>query len=367
MAKEYINEIEELIKKVQKKTGILDFTLERKRGGVPTQAFSEFLTNREQGDWAENLIFRAINEIKNGIIAVRYGKSDKIVAGEPGFKEFYEKYQDELDTIGKRPDLLVFRKKDFESSTFDISHFEERKLEKIVPKAIAGLEIRSSSFLVHKYTEFSKKRRKEILNQINKIISNLKSQSPNLPNNWKNWLLKVNLEDENTLSPIPRGNIKPDPLKLEVQKLRRLINSLKKRDFLSFTPKVEDIYVVYKWIKTFGVPHYYVQVFFDRVYAISFKRILEIISDPSKKDKTFYIEKNAKNQFKTTIHIDINQGILLAKKVDFPEHRSKYKELERGRLLFYVTFKGGKAHLDVNKFYKMIKPSNEGGKYDKCK
>lgn len=356
MAGEYIKEIEELIKKVPKE--ILDFTKKRKRGRIPSQAFSEFLTNREQGDWAENLVFGAINEIKDGVIAVRYGKSDKIVAGEPGFKEFYEKYQDELDTIGKRPDLLIFREKDFGFSTCDISYFEESKLKEIVPKAIAGLEVRSSSFLVHKYIEFSMKKRKETLKQISKIINNLKNQLFNLPDNWKEWLLEVNLEDERTLFRIPRGNIKLEPLKLEVQELRTLINSLRKRNFLSFTPKVEDIYVVYKWIKTFGVPHYYVQVFFDKVYAISFKKILEIISDPSKKGKSFFIEKNAKNQFKTTIHIDINQGILLAEKVDFPEHRSGYKELERGRLLFYVTFKGGKAHLDVDKFYEMIRLSD---------
>jgi type II restriction enzyme len=361
----YVNEIKELIKKVPKE--ILDLNINRRRGNIPTQAFSEFLTNREQGDWAENLIFRAINEVKNGIIAVKYGKSDEIIAGEPGFKEFYEKYQNELDTIGKRPDLLVFRKKDFEFPTFDISRFEESKLKKIVPKAIAGLEIRSSSFLAHKYMEFSTKKREETLSQINKIINNLKDKISLLPNSWKTWLSEVNLKDENSLFSIPRGALKLEPLKPEVQKLRILINSLKKRDFLSFTPKVEDIYVVYKWITTFGVPHYYIQVFFDRVYAISFKKILEIISNPSNKGRIFYIEKNAKNQFKTTIHIDINQGILLAEKIDFPEHSSKYKELERGRLLFYVTFKKGKAYLDVNKFYKLIGLFDRGGNHDNNK
>ena len=46
-------------------------------------------------------------------VAVRYRKSDDLVAGEIGFDEFYNEFQDELDTIGKRPDLLVFRKSDF--------------------------------------------------------------------------------------------------------------------------------------------------------------------------------------------------------------------------------------------------------------
>ena len=30
-----------------------------------------------------------------------------------------------------------------------------------------------------------------------------------------------------------------------------------------------------------------------------------------------------------------------------PNHKSKMKELDRGRLLFYVTFEGGVAYLDV--------------------
>jgi len=352
MNREYIQEIENLIQNVPQ--DIVNFSLERRRGNVPTQAFSEFLTNREQGDWAEDLIFKAINEIENGIVAVRYGKSDQIVAGEPGFKEFYEKYQDELDTMGKRPDLLIFRKNDFKFSTFDISHFDDNELKQVVPKAIAGLEIRSSSFLVHKYTEFSIKRREDIIKQIDEIANNLKTQSSVLPSSWRIWLSNVNPENEATLFSIPRSSVKLKSLNSTIQQLRALINSLKKRDFLSFTPKAEDIYVIYKWIKTFGVPHYYVQVFFDQVYAIPFKKILEIISDSSNEGKIFFVERNAKNQFKTTIHIDINQGILLAEKIDFPDHRSEYKELGRGRLLFYVTFRGGKAYLDVNRFYKMI-------------
>jgi len=249
MNEEYVQEIDELINMVPK--DIVNFALKRKRGNVPTQAFSEFLTNREQGDWAEDLIFRAINEIENGIVAVRYGKSDQIVAGEPGFKEFYEKYQDELDTIGKRPDLLIFRKNDFKFSTFDISHFDDNELKQVVPKAIAGLEIRSSSFLVHKYTEFSIKRREDIVNQIDEIVNNLKTQSSVLPSSWRIWLSNVNPENEATLFSIPRASVKLESLKSTIQQLRALINSLKKRDFLSFTPKAEDIYVIYKWIKTF--------------------------------------------------------------------------------------------------------------------
>jgi len=127
----------------------VDFSISRKRGGIPTQAFSEFLIKKQQGEWAENLILEAINDIKGEFVAVKYGKSDEI--------------------IGKRPDLLVFLKKDFGYSEFDISNFKESELRIVVQKAIAGLEVRSSAYLVHKYVEFSEKRKNEIWKEISEI------------------------------------------------------------------------------------------------------------------------------------------------------------------------------------------------------
>lgn len=54
------------------------------------------------------------------------------------------------------------------------------------------------------------------------------------------------------------------------KRLKVAIKEIQKRDYLSITPKVEDIKVVYKWIETFNVPHFYFQVFFDKVFGISF-------------------------------------------------------------------------------------------------
>jgi hypothetical protein len=56
----------------------------------------------------KTLITRAINENSKNFVAVKYGKSDDLVAGEDGFDTFYQDFQTELDTIGKRPDLLDF-------------------------------------------------------------------------------------------------------------------------------------------------------------------------------------------------------------------------------------------------------------------
>ncbi|APB34048.1 hypothetical protein GlitD10_1723 [Gloeomargarita lithophora Alchichica-D10] len=41
-------------------------------GSPPSTAYSEFLTNKEQGDWAEKIVFKAINEYSRDYFAVQY-------------------------------------------------------------------------------------------------------------------------------------------------------------------------------------------------------------------------------------------------------------------------------------------------------
>ena len=50
--------------------------------------------------------------------------------------------------------------------------------------------------------------------------------------------------------------------------------------------------------KKYNVPHYYVQVFFDKAYGISFKKILQLISNPDLEGKDYFVESDIKNQNK---------------------------------------------------------------------
>jgi hypothetical protein len=277
---------------------LVDLKIKRKRGTAPTQAFSDFLTHSEQGDWAELVFFNSLNESRIPYIPVRYGRSDKIIAGDPKFKEFYNSYQDELDTIGKRPDVLLFKKDDYQKQWGEnISQLPTSELNSVVPKAIAGFEVRSSAYLTNRF--------------------------------------------------VPK----------------------KDKPFLSFTPKVEDLMVVLKWIETYGVPHYYVQMFFDSIYIISFEEILlllnnaQIISRGVKNKKyrgmvdgkiAFEIEKDPKNQFKETIHIFLNHGHNLCDEMEEPTLVGNRKELVGGRLLHYVSFVGGKTKIDCDIFLDLI-------------
>lgn len=351
----YCEKIQKLTTKVPKT--LVDFDLPRDISRTPTQASSNFITNKEQGDWAENLITRAINETSKNFVAVKYGKSDDLVAGEDGFDKFFQEFQVELDTIGKRPDLLIFKKNDFDIELgFDISRIQHNQITEYVKKAIAGIEVRSSAFLIDRYEaamQIRTERFTQIALEIKEIILSdfLDVLQHPLRQSYIEMLKGLNVNTLNVADfRVPSWSSSERLIQVKdlFKKLKIAIKEIQKRDYLSITPKVEDIKVVHKWIETFNVPHFYFRVFFDKVYGISFEQILEIISNPDNEGVIFSVETDTKNQNKTTIKINSKAGSLIASKVVEPEHQSIRKEMDRGRLLFYVTFRGGTAFLDID-------------------
>lgn len=339
-------------------TGLIDFSEPRSEASMPTQASSEFITNKQQGDWAEDVIFRAINDNSQDVVAVRYGKSDDLVAGDAGFEKFFNDYQTELDTIGKHPDILLFNKEDFDVDLgYDISSKPSGEIGDYVSKAIAGIEVRSSAFLINKYTEEVNKvvhdNTKRAIELKNIVLSDyvdlLESKRPEL-------ISILQQLDETSVRTIDyraatwRSSQRLQELSAMLSEIKKCLKVIQKRNSLSITPKVEDLKVVHKWIMTYNVPHFYVQVFFDKVYGVSFQHILELISNPNLEDDKYFIEQDTKNQNKTTIKIPSQDGICLAETVTEPNHHSVRKELNKGRLLFYVRFDGGEACLDANNF-----------------
>ena len=325
-------------------------------GRPPTMASSEFLTNKEQGDWAERIVFKAINEYSEDYFAVEYGRSESIAAGDDGFANFYTEYQNELNAIGKRPDILIFKVGDFSDRIIDIENDEH------IRRAVAALEVRSSSFLADKYALFMRNRQQQAINRCleirnaiigtdigillrrkNEIIYNLISNATDntfreLDFRCPSWSLTEELRNLTTL----------------LKEMKENIAILHKRDYLSVTPKMEDIALVNRWIQQYNVKHFYLQVFFDKAYIISFKDILTLVSNDNNDGNKFSIERDVKNQGKTTIKINVKIGKEVLGKIDMPEHKSAMKELDRGRLLFYVTFEGGKGYLDNEIFIRDV-------------
>ena len=316
-------------------------------------ANSAFLTNKQQGDWAEEIVCNAVNEYSGDYLALRYGRDDSLDAGDPGFREFYAAYQDELNTIGKKPDILIFRRSGVPHDTRDALSDDQ-----FVKSAVAAIEVRSSSFLATRYSDFMRERthRAEIeCARIQSII--LRTPHSDLLREKRPHLYKIiaeaSIDTFRELDFVARGWYSSQALRElsgYLKDLKEQIKILQTRDYLSITPKLEDISVVNRWIQNFGVPHYYLQIFFDKGYIIPFKDILELTADSRNEDVIFSVERNVKNQGKTTINMNIHIGREVIRRIDMPEHQSILKEQQRGRLLFYVTFRGGKGYLDPEVF-----------------
>ena len=261
-------------------------------------ASSQFLTNKEQGDWAEEVIFNAINECSDGFRAIRVGRADSVAAGDPGLPEFYAAYQAELNSIGKKPDLLVFEKTHLPPNP------EERlNDDKFLQTAIAAIEVRSSSFLADKYSAFMEYRTEHAKEEISRLRSILlqppysgllEEKAPGI----YETLGRATAETFREIT-FRRQSWSSSPVLRELTQhlkaLKEQIKILQKRDYLSITPKLEDIALVSRWIQRYGVPHYYLQVFFDKAYVISFEDILRTVSDSGKEGDAFHVEQDVKN------------------------------------------------------------------------
>lgn len=323
----------------------------RAQGRPPTQASSHFLTNREQGAWAEDLALRAINAHAGDLRAVPYGERDATAAGDPGFSAHYATYLKELNTIGKRPDILLFR-------PGDLRERQDSPAPEIVERAVAGIEVRSSSFLADRYGAFMSAQirtaeseclalRQQILQE---PYSSLLSQKNQVLYDMLRTASISTLRELSFRQPSWRSTPQLRHLTDLLKAMKRAISVLHRRDYLSITPKLEDLAMVNRWIQRYGVRHYYLQVFFDKAYLISFLDVLRLLHDPKSDGTEFRIEEDVKNQGKTTIKVNIAVSTEVIGRIQMPEHRSAMRTLERGRLLFYVRFSGGIGYLDRDAF-----------------
>ena len=255
---------------------------------VPTDARSEFLANRAMGDWAERMLSEAIFTAIPEWKVVQYGNTDSIAAGHPDFKARYLAGLEETRMFGKRPDLLVFPKSFAVDS--NLSERSHTEIESLVKQASAAIEVRSSKFEALKYMAVRQKQR-----------------------------------DDGEKSG---------------------------RETPSFTVKVEDLVIVYRWLERHRVPQSYCQVFFDSVFAINFLDIFAAIAS----GEDFSIETPAKSQEKATIMIPITCGIQVGKATGLPTFAAEHHVTKLGRHDAYVVPQGGGFELDAAAMKKVLLP-----------
>ena len=245
---------------------------------VPTDARSEFLANRAMGDWAENILCDAIRATRNDWQVTHYGNADSMAAGEAGFKAFYLAGLEEVRLYGKRPDLLLFPKSAKMPDSISAEPFT--KVDPLVSKAIGALEVRSSKFEAQKY--------------------------------------------------------------MRVRAHEKQSGKKSGREVPSFTVKVEDLKIVFRWIERYRRPQAYAQVFFDSVYVINVLQIFDTIGS----GKGFVIEKPAKSQEKATIMIPITSGTCVGRFEAMPRFEAVEKITRLGRHDAYVVPVGGQLTVD---------------------
>jgi hypothetical protein len=246
---------------------------------VPTDARSEFLANRAMGDWAERMLTTAFSAAFPDCKVCQYGSTDRIAAGHPEFKSRYLAGLEETRRFGKRPDLLIFPAG--ASVAADLSELSHAETEALAKQAVAAVEVRSSKFEALKYMAVRQKQR----------------------------------DDGNKSG----------------------------RETPSFTVKVEDLIIVYRWLERHRVPQSYCQVFFDSVFAINFLDIFATISSGS----GFTIEKPEKSQEKATIMIPITAGTQIGRATSMPTFAAEHRVTKLGRHDAFVVPQGGGIELDA--------------------
>jgi hypothetical protein len=250
-----------------------------KQPRVPTDARSEFLANRAMGDWAETILANALRQYLPEWSISQYGSTESIAAGDPKFKALYLAGLEEVRQFGKRPDLLVFPKKLASAENLSARPFDE--IDPIADRAVASIEVRSSKFEALKYMEVRRKQKEEGKNSSSK-------------------------------------------------------------DSPSFTVKVEDLVIVYRWLERKRVSQAYFQVFFDSVFAINF---LDIFARIGEKKKGIVIETPEKSQEKATIFIPITEGEQVGKLHELPQFAVEHRVTELGRHDAYVKPIGGRLEM----------------------
>ena len=255
---------------------------------VPTDARSEFLANRAMGDWAEQALSAALLHTLPEWKVAQYGDTNRLAAGHPDFKASYLAGIEETRRFGKRPDLLLFPVSFAVEG--DLSKRTHEETETLVKQAAAAVEVRSSKFEALTY--------------------------------------------------------------MAVRRRQREAGNLTGRETPSFTVKVEDLVIVYRWLERHGVPQTYCQVFFDSVFAINFLDIFATIASGA----GYAIETPAKSQEKATIMLPITCGVQVGTATALPSFAAEQRVTELGRHDAYVVPQGGGFVLDADKLRQVLLP-----------
>lgn len=290
-----------------------------KRLTPPNFRGSDFVMRYEQGRWSEDRILASINA-SDDYRALAYGRSGVGPEDKAKIPEYWAKYI-KAESIGKRPDLLVLRREDYERllpvRPEDSTLATDAELQPFLDVAVCGIEAENSLWVAAQMPDYGK-------------------------------------------------------------------TTLTKLSFISPTVivKREDEAPLMAWQSHFGIPICVVQVFYDRAYIVPLQQIVDSVkkvqavaagegvelfglasvdvkarkkaADAEQKRLGVFITEQAfpdarrttptvKTIYRTHYSKTVNFGIVPAGSE--PDFKAAHIVEDNGKVMPYVTFTGGVLQL----------------------
>lgn len=290
---------------------------------------SDFLMRFSQGRWAEDILVRTINATDD-LRAVPYGPSS-VAPSEPLEMELYFERLDQVGTVGKRPDLLVLSRDDYEAVRPQLSEVgltnlpftPEADLNFLRSRTIIGVEVENSLWVAREMPDYG---RGIALTEL--IARPRRFRKPDKAERWGTWT----------------KNVQQFCSKSEGR--RRLKGFLETAKVPTIIIKDEDLVPVTEWETRYSIPIFVFHVFYDEAYYISLQSARELIETgvilPT--EQTFYAPggpTTRKHIYKIWYTLADPLGTMISE----PEMSARFVKDRNGHILPYVHFSGGQMSL----------------------
>lgn len=290
---------------------------------------SDFLMRFSQGRWAEDIIIQTINSTDD-LCAVPYGPSS-VAPSDPYEMEQYFERLDTASAIGKRPDLLILSKKDYDSIRLQLEQVgltnlpftPEPDLNFLLSRAIIAVEVENSLWIAREMPDYG---RGVALTEL--ITKRRRFKQPKKKAKWVTWVKNV----ENYCA--------------RAEARKHLKGFLETAKVPTVILKDEDLQPLIEWSTIYKKPIFIFHVFYDEAYYISLQEAHELIKSgvilPT--EQTFYAPGGPTTR-KPIYKIWYTLAHPLGRMIHQPAMSAKFVKDKNGHILPYVHFSGGQMEL----------------------
>ncbi len=284
---DYIAKIQMLISKINKNLINFDeYTNNIKKQSI--QINSEYLIKIEENTWAKNTLIKSFNNTSH--------------------------YKATLED----DDIIIYNNSN---------------------NAVFAIKVYCAPFIFDKYNTFMLDKKNFYANRALLVKDKILSMHYDLLYNKNKELLKlieaINKDNLDIISfklPNWKTSVELEKVSERIKELDEAITDRNNIKLLTINITKEDLQYAYNFIKNYNTTYYYVYVFFDKAFIISFERVLELISNSNLEDSKYFIE-NINNSIIIKIIADDEEVIL--ENIEFPKYTTMVKELENGMIVSY--------------------------------